>query len=125
VPGEILGYQNSCVASEIAGAIEVELKRLAQSIPKNWGFDDPEIWTSHIDKLRKLGRESFTAEEVEMLAAPLQSIHAKSESWSAGAYTIFQVKHGGYVQFMSSPDGSEYVASTSSKWAPAIDHIPS
>lgn len=114
VPGEILGYQNSPVNPEIANAIDVELQQLALSIPKNWGADGSDDKADHFAKLRQFARESFTAEDFEMLTTPLHSIHAKSESWSDGAYTIFQHKHGGYVQFMSSPDGSEYLIELSS-----------
>lgn len=114
VPGEILGYQNSPVAIETAKAIEVELQRLALSVPKNWGSNESEDKARYLIRLREFARESFTAEDVEMLAKPLQSIHAKSKSWSNGAYAIFQLKPGGYVQFMSSPDGSEYLIEISS-----------
>lgn len=43
------------------------------------------------------------------MVTPLQSIQAKSRSWSNGAYAIFELKRGGYVQLMSSPDGNEYL----------------
>jgi hypothetical protein len=44
----------------------------------------------------------------------LQSIQGKSRSWSNGAFAIFELPRGGFVQFMSSPDGQEYLMEISS-----------
>ena len=51
--------------------------------------------------------ESFTATDFSKFVVPLQLIRGKSRSWSNGAYAIFGLDRGGFVQFMSSPDGGQ------------------
>lgn len=109
VPGSILGFQNSSVAPVVAQHIGVELQRLAKSISAPDKPLHAEEENSYITELRQFARESFAPEVLTQLVAPLQSIQAKSVSWSDGAYAIFELKRGGYVQFMSSPDGNEYL----------------
>jgi len=109
VPGDVLGYENSPVDRQMSNRVRFELRRLAKS---RSGSDAPLDLTAedaYLDELRESARESFGPEEVAGLAEPLQAIQARSKSWGDGAYAIFELKRGGYVQFMSSPDGKEYL----------------
>lgn len=108
VPGAILGYENSPVTPKVAQSIEAELQRLGKSVSVPDDVAAAEV-DAYVGKLRQIARETFAAEEIASLASPLQAIQAKSESWSNGAFAIFELEQGGYVQFMSSPDGKEYL----------------
>lgn len=114
IPGDILGIKNSLMPIEMTRTIEVELRRLAKltlavdSIPELMNEDE------YIENLRHEVRSSFAAEYIPMIVTPLKTIQAKSKSWSDGAFAIFEVKRRGYVQFMSSPDGKEYLLEISS-----------
>lgn len=44
----------------------------------------------------------------------IETIQGKSRSWTDGAYAIFEVSRDRYVQFLSSPDGMEYLMEISS-----------
>lgn len=109
VPGDILGQQNSPVATEMNQHIRAELRRLATSTLVTGDSLESGNEDAYVAKLRQDARASFASEYIAKLTTPLQSIQAKSRSWSNGAYAIFELERGGYVQFMSSPDGKEYL----------------
>lgn len=114
VPGDILGYQNAPVAPEIARHLAAELQRLALTIPVESASLSTGISDDFIDQLRLDARKSFAADEIVHLSDSLQAIQGKSESWTDGAYAIFEVSQCRYVQFLSSPDGMEYLMEISS-----------
>jgi hypothetical protein len=114
VPGEILGHENAPVTQEIALHVTAELKRLALTIPFKGESSSKKVTDGYIDQLRLDARNSFTADEIAHLSGFLTSIQGKSRSWTDGAYAIFEVSRDRYVQFLSSPDGTEYLMEISS-----------
>jgi hypothetical protein len=114
IPGDILGHQNALVAPEMVQRIEIELRRLAKSASSMDASSDSANEDAYVATLRQFARETFTSEDIARLATPLQSIQAKSISWNNGSFAIFALKMGGYIQFMSSPDGTEYLVEISS-----------
>ena len=109
VPGDILGFENSPVDRQMSNRIRFELRRLAGSRSGNEVALDSTEEDAYLDELRQYARESFGPDESAVLVESLHAIQAKSKSWGNGAYAIFELKRGGYVQFMSSPDGKEYL----------------
>jgi hypothetical protein len=123
-PGEILGYENSPVATAIAKRVKAELQRLAKATSVVSDLLSAENEDTYVATLRQFARASFSADEIEQLSAPLKHIQAKSKSWSNGAFAIFDLSRCGYIQFMSSPDGKEYLLEISShKFVPDVDGI--
>ena len=122
IPGDILGPKNTAVAEPLASQIRTELQRLASSTAVEEESTDCQKEKARIDKLQKTGRTTFAASEVELLADALRSILGKSISWTDGAYAIFELKCEGYVQFMSSPDGTEFLCEINShKYGPGVN----
>jgi hypothetical protein len=109
VPGDILGWQNTSVPPETAEAIGTEMHRLAASASLTASTFASGSEDAYVAELRQAARDACSAEDIAMLAAPLHSIQAKSISWRNGAYAIFELEGSGYLQFMSSPDGKEYL----------------
>jgi len=114
VSGEILGYENAPVAPEIARKVAAELNRLAQTTAVESASPNTRLTDDYIAKLRLDARKSFPADEIVHLSGFLESIQGKSRSWTDGAYTIVDVSQDRYVQFLSSPDGREYLMEISS-----------
>lgn len=114
VPGGILGYDNAPVTPEIARHVAAELKRFALTMPVESESPNKRVAEGYIDQLRLEARNSFAADEIAHLADFLESIQGKSRSWTDGAYAIFEVSQDRYVQFLSSPDGMEYLMEISS-----------
>ena len=114
VPGDILGYENAPVSKEIAQHVAAELQRLALTMPVKNECSEKNVMDDYINQLRLNARNSFTADQIEYLSGYLKSIQGKSRSWTDGAYAIFEVSRGRYVQFLSSPDGTEYLMEISS-----------
>ena len=114
VPGDILGYKNAPVAPEIAQHVANELQRLALSMPVETESDNKRVADGYLVQLRLNARKQFTADEIAHLSGFLKSIKGKSKSWTDGAYAIFEVSRDRYVQFLSSPDGMEYLMEISS-----------
>lgn len=52
--------------------------------------------------------------DIDRLADALLTIRGRTQAWTDGAYTIFSIKTGGFVQFMSSADGTEYLCEIAS-----------
>ena len=133
VPGEILSPSNAAAPAAIAQQVRTELQRLADSISVAEESLECVHEDDYVEKLREAARLTFGAKSIAELNGPLRSIQGKSRSWSNGAFAIFELDRGGYVQFMSSPDGKEYLCEISShkyeKWvnefltAPAVDLI--
>lgn len=114
VPGDILGYENAPVTTELARHVAAELQRLALTLPVKSESSNKNVTDVYIDQLRLDARNSFTADEIENLSGFLESIQGRSRSWTDGAYAIFEVSRDRYVQFLSSPDGMEYLMEISS-----------
>jgi hypothetical protein len=114
VPGDILGYENALVTAELARHVAAELQRLALTLPVKNESSNKNVTDGYIDQLRLDARNSFTADEIENLSGFLESIQGMSRSWTDGAYAIFEVSRVRYVQFLSSPDGMEYLMEISS-----------
>jgi len=114
VPGEILGYENAPVTPEIANHVAAELQRLALTMPLESESPNKKLIDDNIDQLRLDARNSFAADEIAHLSSFLKSIQGKSRSWTDGAYAIFELSRERYVQFLSSPDGREYLMEISS-----------
>jgi len=107
VAGDILGPRNSTVSPETVQRVGTELRRLAALITDeslNFNEDD-----AYVEQLREVARKSFSAKDIARLTAPLHQIRAKSRSLTEGAYAIFELQSGPYVQLMSSCDGEEYL----------------
>ena len=114
VPGDILGYENAPVTPELARHVAAELKRFALTMPAESESPKDKVEDGYIDQLRLDARNSFAADEIAHLSGFLTSIQGKSRSWTDGAYAIFEVSRSRYVQFLSSPDGMEYLMEISS-----------
>ena len=108
-PGSILGFHNSTIPTELKNNISSELNRLAKSIYVNASSSELESREDFIAQLSQEARNKFSTKAIAKISTLLQSIQAKSISWSNGAYVILERKQGGYVQFMSSPDGNEFL----------------
>lgn len=113
-PGAVLGQLNSRIEKKLKQQIKNELRRLAKMTINTPHSIEAEKEDAFVAKMRRDARDLFPAEYIAELTTPLQSIQAKTRSWDEGAYTIFNIKRGGYVQFMSSPDGKEYLIEISS-----------
>jgi len=107
VPGDILGPENAIVPEDVAKQVRNELSRLAHAIID--AATDSVQADGYLEMLRRQARDTFTKEDVDGVTQHLASIHGKSLSWTTGAYVIFKTTHGGFVQYMSSPDGQEYL----------------
>ncbi len=114
IPGDILGCENAPVTIELARHVAAELQRLALTLPVKSESSNKNVTDGYIDQLRLDARNSFTADEIENLSGFLESIQGRSRSWTDGAYAIFEVSRDRYVQFLSSPDGTEYLMEISS-----------
>lgn len=114
IPGDILGYENAPVAPELRRRIAAELQRLAQAMPTEGESSNKKVVDGCIEQLRLNARHSFAADEIAHLSGFLTAIQGKSRSWTDGAYTIVDVSQDRYVQFLSSPDGKEYLMEISS-----------
>lgn len=113
-PGDILGPRNSAVPAEVAGRVRSELRRLADAAGSKDGTNDFLAEDAYVDALCAFARQSFAPAEVAKVRDALQLIRGRSKSWSDGAYAIFTLKNGTYIQFMSSPDGAEYLLEVAS-----------
>lgn len=114
VQGEVFGYANQSVAPDLERQVRDELVRLAKPL---FAHDLPAKIRAEDDctmALRQDARKVFSKDEIETFAASLRTIRGRSRSWTNGAFTIFELPDGLYVQFMSSPDGSEYLMEISS-----------
>ena len=124
VPGDVLGYENAPVDLHLSNRIRFELRRLAKSRSASDVALNSTDEDAYLDELRQSAQETFGPDESAELAESLQAIQAKSKSWSNGAYAIFELKRGGYVQFMSSPDGKEYLLEIAShKYQKAVGDL--
>ena len=106
-PGDIRGPENGPVPESLAAEVRSELCRMAKSIT-----DDPANWRAvdaYLDTMRVGAQHSFSAADIDGVARQLETIHGKSLSWSEGAFLILSVPRRGYIQFMCSPDGSEFL----------------
>lgn len=122
VPGNVLGPANAPVPAELAGTIQDELRRLAASTPAGGRSREAVRQDAYVEGLCEDAGAAFGADAIERFAEPLRLIRAKSRSWSDGAFTAFVVESGCYVQFMSSPDGNEYLCEISShKYVDGVD----
>ena len=109
VPGDILGRGNAPLAPELARPIREELQRLADSITRSGDAAVTHEADVHIEKLRVWARETYPAHDIAAVAEALQSVRGKTRSWSNGAYAIFELGIGGFVQAFSSPDSLEFM----------------
>jgi hypothetical protein len=107
-PGSVLGPANETVEETLAERIQQELAHIAALLPAENG-SPPECDDLVLGQLVATARAKFSAAEIELLAEPLRDIRGKSVNGQNGAYAIFEAKSRGYVQFMSSPDGTEYL----------------
>ncbi len=112
-PGRILGPENAPVDEPLADNILRELGRIAASIP-NDGDDMSEAEDRFITELAAFGREKFSSDEIADLADHLRDIRGRTLDDTNGAYAIFAAPSQGYVQFMSNPDGTEYLCEVAS-----------
>jgi hypothetical protein len=108
-PGDVLGPGNSAVPARLVERIRAELQRLATPISTTEESASSKEEDAYIEMLRGLARESFAAAAVAELTGPLRSIQGKSRSWTNSAFAIVAMESGRFVQFMSSPDGKEYL----------------
>jgi hypothetical protein len=109
VPGDILGFGNAAVSAKAAGRVRAELQRLAELAGPEAGVGAGVAEDAFVEMLGERVRRDAAEPEIAGLRAALQRIRGRSRSWTDGAYAIFQVAGGPYVQFMSSPDGTEYL----------------
>jgi len=110
-PGDIFGPRNQHVALEIEAEIRNELTRLAEQL------NQPSLSNTQADSERYLqDAQSIVVptEVMDEVCNALQTIKGRSRSWTSGAYAIFESLSGGYVQAMSSPDGTEYLVEIAS-----------
>ena len=122
VPGDILGPENAVVPDQTVTHVRTELQRLADLIGDTVMPPNVQAEEAYVDSLREQARRSFSAEEIATISHPLQSIQGKSRSWTKGAFVIFQLANGRFVQFMNSPDGAEYICEISShKFSDEVD----
>jgi hypothetical protein len=107
IPGHILGPENAPVAEDIATQVRNELSRMGHAITN--GATDSMQADGYLEMLRRQAREIFSKEDVDAITQHLASIKGKSRSWTNGAYVIFAIPRGGFVQYMCSPDAQEYL----------------
>jgi len=107
-PGQILGKGNRAIDRTVEVQIAFELKELAASVPC---MDDGTLDNLHIGIFAELRRDiltRFDPDVVERMAQPLRQIQGRSRSSRNGAFAIFSIENGGFVQFLSSVDGASY-----------------
>ena len=122
IPGAVLGFENAPVPLALVESIRTELQRLAEWISTTGESVSTKAQGAYVEALRARARESFGAGDIAELIGSLQSSVGKSRSWTDGAFAIFELERGGFVQFMSSPDGTEYLCEISShKYNDAVD----
>jgi hypothetical protein len=112
VPGRILGSENAQVPEDIVARVRGELSRIGHAITTGSAIDGAtnSLETDgYLEMLRHKGRETFGEGDIAAVAQHLASIQGKSLSWTNGAYVIFQMRRGEFIQFMSSPDTEEYL----------------
>ena len=118
-PGEIRGPRNQAVGKDLADQIRRELELLAKLLPATEPYARGERIARFIDGLRKFAGTRFPSTDVDRLANALLTIRGQTRAWTDGAYTIFSIDTGGFVQFMSSADGTEYLCEIAShKYGP-------
>jgi hypothetical protein len=124
VPGAVLGPNNAAVPAAIAKTVRQQLQRLAATTTISDDSGQQIDEDAYIQRLRDDVRQSFNERNLAVLTAPLRSIQAKSRSWRKVAFAIFEVDGAGYVQFMSSPDGTEYLCEICShKYAKSVNNF--
>lgn len=109
IPGAVLGVGNTSVSAKLAEELVPELRRLGEAISPVQHSERETQREAYLLGLRQRAREASSAEDVGEFAKALSSIRGRSRSWGNGAYAIFEPDRGGFVQFMSSPDGNEYL----------------
>jgi len=112
VPGHILGRENAPVADDMTTQVRNELSRMGHAITD--GVTDSMQTDGYLEMLRRQALEMFRKEDVDVITQHLASIHGKSRSWTRGAYVIFAAPHGGFIQYMCSPDAQEYLCEVQS-----------
>jgi hypothetical protein len=121
VPADILGFKNAPIREEIRAPIQLELWRIARSasagtVPAATAVEQ------YVTKLREEARPQMSPLGVADMMDALESILGKSKSWQNGAYVIAQTDPDRYVQFMSSPDGTEILFEiVSHKYQPNVE----
>lgn len=111
--GSILGARNEPVDEAVGARIRAELEWMAQQVP---AANDVAMGNliAYIDEARQSARQNFSAGDIGQIVESLMRIHGRSRSWQDGAYAIVETKTGQFVQFMSSPDGTELLFEISS-----------
>jgi hypothetical protein len=133
VPGDIKGARNQAIDEPLAKRVRRELVSLANHLPTAASCKANDCAPDFLDDLRNFARAKFPAAEIDRLGQALLKIRGRTRAWAQGAYTIFSIKTVGYIQFMSSTDGNEYLCEFASHkyrsdrvrflTAPAVDVI--
>lgn len=122
VPGGALGWDNQVLDPEIGRTARQELEFLASRL--NTIAPDP--GPNHPDRFVAACAEradaKFPTAQIDALTRALRDIRGKSLRPGQGAFAIFSTTTGGYIQFMSSLDGREYVCEIAShKFTPEYE----
>lgn len=114
VPGKIEGPSNTPLDPTLDSLIRIELTRLAETDRRQppWESVDPSMPT--LRQIAKIGRSHFSVDELAECRQAIASIIGRSLSDTNGAFTIFELERGPYVQFLASPDGKELFMEISS-----------
>ena len=114
VPGKIEGPSNAPLDPNLESIILAELTRLAEMERDRAPDDSADPSMPTLRQLANTGRSQFSIDELAECRKAIASIIGRSLSDTNGAFTIFELEHGPYVQFLANPDGTEVFMEISS-----------
>ena len=123
-PGDSKGLGNQVLDPDIGFAVRQELQVLADRLNAGGSSSAHEQIDRFVDVCAGRAETEFAAAQIDMLSAALLEIRGKSIGPGNGAYVIFSLPNGGYIQFMDVGPGTGLLVEIGShKFNPDIDRF--
>jgi hypothetical protein len=121
LPGDIQGRANQVVDPGIGYAVRQELQIIANRLNEGGNYSGYEQINRMVAACAEQARKDFPPAQIDVLSAALIDICGKSIGRDKGAYAIFSLVNGGYVQFLDVGLGTAVLAEIGShKFNPSV-----